>query len=124
MNPELKNKIDKRQEANREIANAILLQIEQNPQLRFHQILHILKINEVKTIEYGPDTVGDPFEVVGVDHFNEESVDTLVRMNTKSAYELGYDAGHKDKSPDPPYEDGSSESRAWWNGYKDGSRNN
>jgi len=80
MNPELKNKIDKRQEANREIVNAIILQIEQNPQLRFHQILQNMKVSETKTIEYGPDTVGDPFEVVGVDHFNEESVDTLERV--------------------------------------------
>jgi hypothetical protein len=83
MNPELQKKIDKRQEANREIVNAIILQIEQNPQLRFHQILQNMKVCETKTIEYGPDTVGDPFEVVGEDHYNEESVDTLERIKTK-----------------------------------------
>lgn len=83
MNPELQKKIDKRQEANREIVNAIILQIEQNPQLRFHQILQNMKVCETKTIEYGPDTVGDQYEVVGEDHFNEESVDTLERIKTK-----------------------------------------
>lgn len=75
MDPELKKKIDGRQEANRELARLISTMVEGAPSLRFQQILQSLGINTTKQL----DRPGSSIQV-GDDRFYEESVDTLKRI--------------------------------------------
>lgn len=64
-----------RQKANREIVEAISRFVEKNPDLRFHQILHILCVEQ--QVEPGKTTK---------DLFNEESVQTLDRMRASGYF--------------------------------------
>jgi hypothetical protein len=79
-----KQKIGKRQEANRQILKKISEMVEKHPDLRFHQILQSMKIQETETIEMSEVVAGDPFVLVCKDHFNEESIDTLNRIEMPS----------------------------------------
>lgn len=72
-----------RQEANRIILKQISDMIDGEPDLRFHQILHILNIEVTKKVF---DSAGFPTEEFDCkDLFNEESIDTLKRMQEKHA---------------------------------------
>ena len=76
MDDKLKKKIDRRQEANREILRAIQAQVEAHPELRFHQILHNMDVTQTTMVGTEPNKT-----MVGKDLFYEESVDTLDRIN-------------------------------------------
>lgn len=78
MNPELQKKIDKRQDANKAIVQMISAMVENNPHLRFHQILHNLGIVETQMVGQAPNE-----KLFCKDLFHEESVDTLKRINGK-----------------------------------------
>lgn len=73
-----------RQEANRQIVKRITEMVENQPDLRFHQILHTLSINKnaypFKLQNGNPDYEKQYCE----DLFNEESVKTLERINGKN----------------------------------------
>lgn len=63
-------KISKRQESNRILTQLVSEMVEKHPDLRFHQILHVI------------DIVVDSKEIGLVeDLFHEESIDTLDRVN-------------------------------------------
>lgn len=55
-----------RQEANKEIINNILKAIDKYPDMRFHQLLFALRLNE------------------GTDLFYEESADTLKKLEERN----------------------------------------
>lgn len=75
---DIKLKMAQRQAANREIIEILSDMVERYPDLRFGQILAI-----TETLEYMPSPrVGDD-SIVIKDPFNEESVDTWVRIRDK-----------------------------------------
>ncbi len=78
MDPKLKVKIDKRQEANRELLRAVGAMVDAHPELRFHQILHNMDVTQTTMIGDEPNRI-----MVGKDLFYEESVDTLNRVNNQ-----------------------------------------
>ena len=75
---DIKEKIEKRQEANRKIIEILSDIIEKNPDLRFGQILAISGV-----IKYVEDARPYIHNITVEDPFNEESVDMLFRMNDK-----------------------------------------
>lgn len=78
MNPELQKKIAKRQEANREIVRTISAVVEGSPNMRFHQILHMLGVSETQLVGAAPNE-----KMFCTDLFHEESVDTLNKIKSK-----------------------------------------
>lgn len=74
----IKEKIDKRQECNKEILNILNDIIDKNPDLRFGQVLAITEAIQYKTV----NKIGalGAHEIEPIDPFNEEPVDTLKRM--------------------------------------------
>jgi MinD-like ATPase involved in chromosome partitioning or flagellar assembly len=64
-----------RQKANKEIVDAISRFVENNPDLRFHQILHIMNVEQQ----------AEPGETTR-DLFNEESTQTLKRMKASGYF--------------------------------------
>ena len=78
MNSKIKEKINNRQIANKEIIAILSNMVEQFPDLRFGQILAITEL-----LEYVPDSRPYIHNVDIKDPFNEESVDMLVRMRDK-----------------------------------------
>ena len=83
----IKEIIDARQTANREILDILKQYVEKYPELRFGQILAVARV-----IEYGYKEVkGDKFEIPiekVKDPFNEESIQTLDRVNKQTNYTL------------------------------------
>ena len=75
---DIKQKIEQRQIANREIVKMLSDMVEEYPDLRFGQILAI-----TEAIEYIPDSRPYIDTVDVKDPFNEESVDMFVRMRDK-----------------------------------------
>lgn len=75
---DIKLKIAQRQAANREIIEILSDMVEKYPDLRFGQILAI-----TETLEYVPSPRPDDDSIVIKDPFNEESVDTWVRIRDK-----------------------------------------
>ena len=75
---DIKQKIEQRQIANREIVKMLSDMVEKYPDLRFGQILSI-----TESIEYIPDSRPYIDTVDVKDPFNEESVDMFVRMRDK-----------------------------------------
>ena len=75
---DIKQKIEQRQIANREIVKMLSDMVEEYPDLRFGQILAITEV-----IEYIPDSRPYIDTVDVKDPFNEESVDMFVRMRDK-----------------------------------------
>ena len=75
---DIKQKIEQRQFANREIVKMLSDMVEKYPDLRFGQILAITEV-----IEYIPDSRPYIDTVDIKDPFNEESVDMFVRMRDK-----------------------------------------
>ena len=75
---DIKQKIEQRQIANREIVKMLSDMVEKYPDLRFGQILAI-----TEAIEYIPDSRPYIDTVDVKDPFNEESVDMFVRMRDK-----------------------------------------
>lgn len=75
---DIKQKIEQRQIANREIVKILSDMVERYPELRFGQILAI-----TEAIEYIPDSRPYIDTVDVKDPFNEESVDMFVRMRDK-----------------------------------------
>ena len=72
---DIKQKIAQRQAANRDILAHLSTLVELYPDLRFGQILVNLDV-----IQYQRDPAG--FDIIGIkDPFNEESVETLQRVN-------------------------------------------
>lgn len=65
-----------RQEANRSILRQISAMIEGSPDLRFHQILLVMDVNQSELIGDVPNQ-----KMMYKDLFNEESVTTLKRIN-------------------------------------------
>lgn len=61
-------KIQKRKSANKDLLRLIGQVVDENPHLRFHQILHVIGIEEAVAMGYTEDK------------FGEESVDTLKRV--------------------------------------------
>lgn len=78
INMDIKEKVGKRQEANRKIIEILSNTIEKKPELRFGQILAITGV-----IEYEEDTRPYIHDFAVKDPFNEESVDMLFRMKDK-----------------------------------------
>lgn len=74
MNEELREKIDKRQEANLAIVAELLSYVEKFPELRFGQLLFVLDVNQ---FERPLPLAGPP---ASRDIFNDESVDILERI--------------------------------------------
>lgn len=72
-------KISKRQESNRVLVQLISDMVEKGPDLRFHQILHILDV-EVPIDRSIPGRVAPGVEGAMKDLFYEESADTLDRV--------------------------------------------
>ena len=79
MNNKFTEMIDKRQEANRDIIQHLTTLVDKYPELRFGQILAISNVIQYEHISCDSDQY---FEVVK-DPFNEESVETLRRVNNK-----------------------------------------
>lgn len=75
---DIKLKIAQRQAANREIIEILSDMVEKYPDLRFGQILAI-----TETLEYVPSPRPDDDSIIIKDPFNEESVDTWVRVRDK-----------------------------------------
>ena len=75
---DIKQKIEQRQIANREIVKMLSDMVDEYPDLRFGQILAI-----TEAIEYIPDSRPYIDTVDVKDPFNEESVDMFVRMRDK-----------------------------------------
>jgi hypothetical protein len=75
---DIKEKVGKRQEANRKIIEILSDIIEKKPELRFGQILAITGV-----IEYEEDARPYIHDFMVKDPFNEESVDMLFRMKDK-----------------------------------------
>ena len=75
---DIKEKVGKRQEANRKIIEILSNTIEKKPELRFGQILAITGV-----IEYEKDARPHIHDFTVKDPFNEESVDMLFRMKDK-----------------------------------------
>lgn len=75
---DIKLKMAQRQAANREIIEILSDMVEKYPDLRFGQILAI-----TETLEYVPSPRPDDDSIVIKDPFNEESVDTWVRIRDK-----------------------------------------
>lgn len=75
---DIKLKIAQRQAANREIIEILSDMVEKYPDLRFGQILAI-----TETLEYMPSPRPGDDSIVIKDPFNEESVDTWVRIRDK-----------------------------------------
>lgn len=75
---DIKLKIAQRQAANREIIEILSDMVEKYPDLRFGQILAI-----TETLEYVPSPRPDDDSIIIKDPFNEESVDTWVRIRDK-----------------------------------------
>ena len=75
---DLKLKIAQRQAANKEIIEILSDMVERYPDLRFGQILAI-----TETIQYVHDSRPYIDTVDVKDPFNEESVDTWIRMREK-----------------------------------------
>lgn len=73
MDKDLENKIKIRQNCNRQITDIISNFVDNNPDLRFHQILQILNINKM-----GSNGTID-------DKFYEESVDTLNNIKIENS---------------------------------------
>ncbi len=69
-----------RQEANRLILQQISNMIEGAPDLRFHQILVNMDINQTELVGEMPNQ-----KMIGKDLYNEESVTTLKRITSKNA---------------------------------------
>ena len=69
-----------RQEANRLILQQISNMIEGAPDLRFHQILANMDINQTELVGEMPNQ-----KMIGKDLYNEESVTTLKRITNKNA---------------------------------------
>lgn len=86
---DVKDKIKLRQESNLKLLDIVKDYIENYPDLRFWQILFILKINEY--VEGAKTTKTGDFIVK--DLFNEESVDTLERVlkSLENAHEMRKD---------------------------------
>ena len=76
----LEDQISKRQESNREIIRKISEMVEAYPDLRFHQILQNLRINQTKYSKK-PDGSTNYEDGHLADLFYEESVVTLKRMS-------------------------------------------
>ena len=72
----MKNKIEQRQAANRELISLLSEAIEKYPHLRFGQLLCIFNIVKQTSIVEDNDIISLKTE----DPFNEESVDTLKRV--------------------------------------------
>jgi hypothetical protein len=75
---DIKLKMAQRQAANREIIEILSDMVEKYPDLRFGQILAI-----TETLEYVPSPRPDDDSIIIKDPFNEESVDTWVRIRDK-----------------------------------------
>lgn len=79
MDSKITEMIDKRQDANRDIIQHLTTLVNKYPELRFGQILAISNVIQYEHISCDSDqyveTVKDPF--------NEESVETLRRVNNK-----------------------------------------
>lgn len=69
-----------RQEANRLILQQISNMIEGAQDLRFHQILVNMDINQTELVGEIPNQ-----KMIGKDLYNEESVTTLKRITSKNA---------------------------------------
>lgn len=69
-----------RQEANKQILKRITAMVDNQPDMRFHQILNSLNINEMDCPKK-PDGSKDHEKSFYKDFFYEESVDTLKRMD-------------------------------------------
>ena len=79
MNNKFTEMIDKRQEANRDIIAHLSTLVELYPDLRFGQILAISNVIQYEHISCD----SDQYVEVVKDPFNEESVETLRRVNNK-----------------------------------------
>ena len=73
MERQIKNKINKRQESNRQLVTILMDMVEKYPDLRFGQILAAARV-----LQYEGNTYDE--EVVLNDPFNEESADMLSRV--------------------------------------------
>lgn len=73
-----------RQEANKQIVKRITDMVENQPDMRFHQILNSLGINEMDYPKK-PDGTKDHENGFYKDFFYEESVETLKRMDKGNA---------------------------------------
>lgn len=79
MDSKITEMIDKRQEANKDIIQHLTTLVNKYPELRFGQILAISNVIQYEHISCDSD---EYIEVVK-DPFNEESVETLRRVNNK-----------------------------------------
>lgn len=79
MNSKFTEMIDKRQQANRDILAHLSTLVELYPDLRFGQILAISNVIQYEHISCD----SDQYVEVVKDPFNEESVETLRRVNNK-----------------------------------------
>ena len=79
MNSKFTEMIDKRQQANRDIIAHLSTLVELYPDLRFGQILAISNVIQYEHISCD----SDQYVEVVKDPFNEESVETLRRVNNK-----------------------------------------
>ena len=79
MNSKFTEMIDKRQQANRDILAHLYTFVELYPDLRFGQILAISNVIQYEHISCD----SDQYVEVVKDPFNEESVETLRRVNNK-----------------------------------------
>ena len=71
----LTEKIEKRQECNRQILRRLAAFVEANPSLRFHQVLSTMNITETVTVGKEPNVA-----VYCKDKFYEESTETLLNL--------------------------------------------
>ena len=79
MNSKITEMIDKRQGANKDIIQHLTTLVDKYPELRFGQILAISNVIQYTHVSCDSD---EYVEVVK-DPFNEESVETLRRVNNK-----------------------------------------
>ena len=79
MNSKITEMINKRQDANRDILAHLSTLVELYPDLRFGQILAISNVIQYEHISCD----SDQYVEVVKDPFNEESVETLRRVNNK-----------------------------------------
>ena len=77
----MKNKIEQRQTANKELISLLSEAVEKYPHLRFGQLLCAFNVVRQTSIVEGNDIIGLKTE----DPFYEESVDTLERVKLNNS---------------------------------------
>lgn len=80
----MKNKIEQRQTANRELISLLSEAVEKYPHLRFGQLLCIFNIVKQTSIAEGNSIIGLKTE----DPFHEESIDTLERVKLNNGMDV------------------------------------